>query len=441
MFYEFKGGSPMQMEERGKIAEDAGILLAATDGNTRNAGLLAIAKALKENETAIIAANQEDMKRSQEESLGAPLLKRLTFDADKITDVIQGIHSLVELKDPLGATKLSTQLDEGLDLYKVTCPIGVIGVIFESRPDAFVQISTLCLKSGNAVLLKGGHEALATNRILSKVIGEATKTAGIPDGWVQNLETRDDVTAMLALDQYIDLIIPRGSNSFVQYIMKNSNIPVMGHADGICHVYAHEDADIEQAIDIIVDSKTQYVAACNTLETLLVNENIAPALLPPLKEALAKKGVRLKGDADTRNIIAAEEATEADWKTEYLDYILAIRIVPTLEAAISHINTYGSGHTDVILTTNEATARTFLTFVDSAGVFWNCSTRFSDGFRFGFGAEVGISTSKIHARGPVGLDGLLSYKYKLLGHGQCVADYASGKSRFTHLPQETNCPI
>ncbi|KNZ42026.1 glutamate-5-semialdehyde dehydrogenase [Acetobacterium bakii] len=431
----------MQMEERGRIARDASIPLAATDGETRNAGLLAIAKGLKENTAAIIAANNADMARSQAENLGAPLLKRLTFDADKINDVIQGIHSLIELDNPLGATKMATQLDEGLDLYKVTCPIGVIGVIFESRPDAFIQISTLCLKSGNSVLLKGGREALETNRILCKTIQDATRTAGIPEGWIQNLETREDVTAMLALDQYIDLIIPRGSNDFVKYIMNNSNIPVMGHADGICHVYVHEDADLKQAVDIIVDSKTQYVAACNTLETLLVNEQAAATLLPLLKAALDNKEVRIKGDAAVRNIISAETATDEDWKTEYLDYILAIRIVPSLAAAIDHINTYGSGHTDVILSTTEAAAKTFMTLVDSAGVFWNCSTRFSDGFRFGFGAEVGISTAKLHARGPVGLDGLLSYKYKLLGHGQCVTDYASGKSHFTHLPSEEDCPI
>ena len=431
----------MQMEQLGKIAREAGILLAATDTEKRNAGLLAIAKALQENTDAIVAANQADMKRSKEEQLGAPLLKRLTFDADKINDVIQGIHSLIELSDPLGATKLSTQLDEGLDLYKVTCPIGVIGVIFESRPDAFVQISTLCLKSGNAVLLKGGREALETNRILAKIIDQATASVGLPANWIQNLETREDVTAMLALDQYIDLIIPRGSNSFVQYIMNNSNIPVMGHADGICHVYVHEDADLAQAVAIIVDSKTQYVAACNTLETLLVNQNIAEALLPSLKTALEEKAVHIKGDTATQAIIPVEAATEIDWKTEYLDYILSIKIVPDLAAAINHINTYGSGHTDVILTTTEATAQTFMTLVDSAGVFWNCSTRFSDGFRFGFGAEVGISTGKLHARGPVGLDGLLSYKFKLLGHGQCVADYASGKSQFTHVAQETSCPI
>lgn len=431
----------MQMDERGKIARDASILLAATDGKTRNAGLLAIAKGLEANTAALIAANNEDMKRSQAENLGAPLLKRLTFDAAKIGDVVQGIYSLIELNNPLGATKLSTHLDNGLDLYKVTCPIGVIGVIFESRPDAFIQIATLCLKSGNSVLLKGGREALETNRLICKVIQEATATAGIPQGWIQNLESREEVTAMLSLDQYIDLIIPRGSNEFVKYIMDNSNIPVMGHADGICHVYVHDDADLDQAVKIIVDSKTQYVAACNTLETLLINEKVAKTLLPILKKALDDKECRIKGDDAVGKIISVEAATEEDWKTEYLDYILSIRIVPTMEAAIEHINTYGSGHTDVILTKDETFVKTFMTLVDSACVFWNCSTRFSDGFRFGFGAEVGISTAKLHARGPVGLDGLLSYKYKLLGHGQCVIDYANGKSTFTHEPNQLDFPL
>ncbi|MGV8905546.1 MAG: glutamate-5-semialdehyde dehydrogenase [Acetobacterium sp.] len=426
----------MQMTQRGKIARDASIPLAATSGKVRNAALLAIAKGLETNTAALIAANNEDMKRSQAENLGAPMLKRLTFDADKINDVIKGINSLTELSNPLGATKLSTHLDKGLDLYKVTCPIGVIGVIFESRPDAFIQIATLCLKSGNSVLLKGGREALETNRLLCKVIQEATATIGIPEGWIQNLESREEVTAMLALDEYIDLIIPRGSNDFVKYIMANSTIPVMGHADGICHVYVHDDADLTQAVDIIVDSKTQYVAACNTLETLLVNEKVAKTLLPILKVALENKGVLIKGDAGVCEIISAEPATEADWKTEYLDYILAIRLVPSMDAAIDHINTYGSGHTDVILSQDKEFVNTFMTLVDSACVFWNCSTRFSDGFRFGFGAEVGISTSKLHARGPVGLDGLLSYKYKLVGHGQCVIDYANGSRQFRHEPNQ-----
>jgi glutamate-5-semialdehyde dehydrogenase len=261
--------------------------------------------------------------------------------------------------------------------------------------------------------------------MLCKVIEEATLSAGIPKGFIQNLESRDEVNAMLALDDYIDLIIPRGSNEFVQYIMNHSNIPVMGHADGICHVFVNEDAQIPMALDLIVDSKTQYVAACNTLETLLVHESIAKDLLPPLKKALEDKNVHLKGDAQVLKIIDIEAATEEDWKTEYLDYI----------------NTYGSGHTDVIISNDNEAVKTFMTLVDSAGVFHNCSTRFSDGFRFGFGAEVGISTSKLHARGPVGLDGLLSYKYKLLGHGQCVSDYASGQSHFTHQPKNTSCPV
>lgn len=429
----------MEMEKRGKIGRDAGIQLAASDSKTRNQALLAIATALKTRKKDILEANRNDLDRSEKEGLEAPMLKRLVFDEDKIDDVIEGIHSLIDLEDPLGATRLATELDQGLDLYKVTCPIGVIGVIFESRPDAFVQISTLCLKSGNAVLLKGGREALETNRILYKIIESAA--TGIPAGWIQNLESRDEVTAMLALDHYIDLIIPRGSNAFVQYIMNHSNIPVMGHADGVCHLYVNDDALINQAIPLIVDSKTQYVAACNTLETLLVHESIAKDLLPPLKDAFDRLNVRLKGDQATQKIIAVEAATEADWKTEYLDYILAIRIVSDLTAAISHINTYGSGHTDAIVTQSEKTAQTFMTLVDSAGVFWNCSTRFSDGFRFGFGAEVGISTSKLHARGPVGLDGLLSYKYKLLGHGQCVSDYASGQSSFTHQTKHETCPL
>ncbi|MGL4606336.1 MAG: glutamate-5-semialdehyde dehydrogenase [Eubacteriaceae bacterium] len=431
----------MNMLAKGQLGRKSGIELAGTDGNIRNNALKAIAETLEGNIEKIIQANQKDIERSQSENLEGPLLKRLLFDEAKIKDVIQGIYSLMSLPDPLGATQLGTQLDEGLDLYKVTCPIGVIGVIFESRPDAFVQISTLCLKSGNAVLLKGGREALETNRCLYQLIQEATQNANIPPGWIQNLETRDDVTAMLALDTYIDLIIPRGSNAFVKYIMDHSNIPVMGHADGICHIYVHDDANISQSIKIIVDSKIQYVAACNTLETLLVNEKIAPKLLPELKLALEEKGVHLKGDEKTRAIIDIQPATEEDWKTEYLDYTLSIAMVSSMEEAITHINTYGSGHTDVILTENKNCVTNFMTLVDSAGVFWNCSTRFSDGFRFGFGAEVGISTSKLHARGPVGLDGLLSYKYKLLGHGQCVEDYASGKENFTHTPLEKKCPL
>ena len=423
------------MLERGKTAKKAGIQLSATDTQTRSAALTAIADALEKNRAALIAANQADYERSAAENLAAPLLGRLTFDDHKIDDVIDGIHSLIELEDPLGATRMATELDTGLELYKITCPIGVIGIIFESRPDAFVQISTLCLKSGNAVLLKGGREALETNRLLCKVISEATASVGIPDGWIQNLESREDVNAMLALDDYIDLIIPRGSNSFVKYIMDHSNIPV------ICHAYVDASADPDKAVSIAVDAKTQYVSACNTIETLLVHKDIAGEFLPRLKAGMDQKQVHLKGDDRVRAVIDVEPATDDDWSTEYLDYILSIKVVDSLEDAIDHINTYGSGHTDVIVTEDEDHAKKFTTLVDSAGVYVNCSSRFADGFRYGFGAEVGISTSKLHARGPVGLDGLLSYKYKLIGHGDIVSDFADGKRSFTHKSLDQDCPL
>jgi glutamate-5-semialdehyde dehydrogenase len=429
------------MRDRGAIARQAGIALSATGTQTRNQALSAIAEALDARRAEIIAANRADIARSEEEALAAPLLKRLTFDDHKIDDVIAGIKSLIALPDPLGATLMAEELDEGLNLYRVSCPIGVIGIIFESRPDAFVQISTLCLKSGNAVLLKGGREALLTNRILGTVIAEATAKAGIPEGWIQNMESREEVGELLALDDYVDLIIPRGSNAFVKYIMDHSHIPVMGHADGLCHVYIDKAADPAKAIPIAVDSKAQYVAVCNAAETLLIHKDAAPALLPPLAKALKEAGVRLLGDDAVRAVVDAEGASEEDWKTEYLDYVLSVKVVDDLKAAIDHINRYGSGHTDVIVTEDTDAARVFTTLVDSACVFVNCSSRFSDGYRFGFGAEVGISTSKLHARGPVGLEGLLSYKYKLLGHGQIVADYAQGKSHFTHRMLKTDCPL
>lgn len=414
-------------------ASDAAIKMAALDTETKNNALLNIALALMENKDKIIAANNEDMKRSEEEKLATPLLKRLRFDEKKIHDVIEGIKSLIGLEDPVGKTMLSTMLDDGLELYKVSCPIGVIGIIFESRPDALVQISTLCLKSGNSVLLKGGSEAIKTNKVLADVIEEATVAAGLPKGWINLLETRNDVNEMLKMDEYIDLLIPRGSNQFVRYIMDNSKIPVMGHADGICHVYVDSDADFDMATKITVDSKTQYVAVCNATETLLVNKNIADKFLPVLKAEFDKKNVEIFGDEGTRKIIDAKVASEADWKTEYLDYTISIKLVADVDEAINHINKYGSGHTDSIVTSNKANALKFMNLVDSGNVFWNASTRFSDGFKYGFGAEVGISTSKLHARGPVGLDGLTSYKYKLVGNGHIVDDYATNKKSFKHI--------
>jgi glutamate-5-semialdehyde dehydrogenase len=422
----------MGIRESAQQAKEASIQLAATPTETKNRALKAIADALNDNKNAIIEANKKDIERSEKENLAAPLLKRLKFDESKIAEVIDGIESLIKLPDPVGETESALELDSGLELYRISCPIGVIGVIFESRPDALVQISTLCLKSGNSVLPKGGSEAMETNRILADIISTATEKAGIVPGWLQLLETRADVSEMLNLDDLIDLIIPRGSNVFVQYIMNNSNIPVLGHADGICHCYIDKGADPDMAVSIAADSKTQYVAVCNAAETLLVHADIAKSFLPAFKAEMDKQNVELKGCERTQKIISVDAATDEDWKTEYLDYILSIKIVDSIEQAIDHINRYGSGHTDAIVTNDKEAVQQFMNLVDSGNVFWNCSTRFSDGYRYGLGAEVGISTNKIHARGPVGLEGLLIYKYQLKGDGHIVADYSGGTKKFTH---------
>ncbi|MBC7959579.1 MAG: glutamate-5-semialdehyde dehydrogenase [Vallitaleaceae bacterium] len=422
----------MAMLEMAQAAKNASIKMAALEGELKNKALDAIGKALNLRQEEILAANKKDLKRSEEEALDAPLLKRLKFDASKIVGVVEGINSLIGLAEPVGQTLMSTELDSGLELYKVSCPIGVIGIIFESRPDALVQIACLCLKSGNAVLLKGGSEAKETNRILAQIIEAATLQVGIPEGWIQLLETREAVGEMLKMDEFIDLIIPRGSNAFVKYIIQNSNIPVLGHADGICHCYVDEEADLDLAVAVVNDSKTQYVAVCNATETLLVHEAVAKEFLPRVKAELSKSQVCLYGCERTAEIIDCEAATDETYKTEYLDYGLSIKIVHSAAEAIEHINHYGSGHTDAIITTNNETANQFMTLVDAGNVFLNCSTRFSDGFKYGFGAEVGISTNKIHARGPVGLDGLLIYKYKMIGHGQIAKDYAEGKKQFLH---------
>jgi glutamate-5-semialdehyde dehydrogenase len=424
----------MNIREIATAAKSASIRLAAVNTNIKNNALTEIAKALNQHGSEIIAANEQDLDEAQKNNLAAPLLKRLKFDEDKLAQALAGIESLIKLDDPIGKILAATELDAGLELYKVSCPIGVIGVVFESRPDALVQISTLCLKSGNAVLLKGGSEAAKTNRILAETIAEASEKAGLPEGWIQLLETRQDVAEMLALDEYIDLVVPRGSNEFVRYIMNNTNIPVLGHADGICHVYVDTDADLDMAVNIVVDSKCQYVAVCNAAETLLVDSEIAEQFLPKVKAALEQNNVELRGCEQTASIIEVKPATEEDFSTEYLDYILSIKVVDGLDAAIEHINHYGSKHTDAIVTADKAKAEQFMALVDSANVLWNCSTRFSDGFRYGLGAEVGISTNKIHARGPVGLEGLVIYKWKLYGRGQIVADYSgpNAKKKFTH---------
>ena len=425
----------MTIKDKAALAKKASIRMAAAAADVKNNALHAIARALTENTDKIIAANQADMSAAAAENLAAPLLKRLKFQSDKIQEAVDGISSLIHLPDPVGATLSAMELDRGLELYKVSSPIGVIGIVFESRPDALVQISSLCLKSGNAVMMKGGSEAARTNRILSEIISAAGISAGLPSGWLTLLEARSDVSDMLKLDHSIDLIIPRGSNEFVRYIMNNTTIPVLGHADGICHVYIDKRADIDMAVRVCVDSKCQYVAVCNAAETLLVHREIAREALPVLKAALEAKGVEIRGCPETRKIIDAKPAMEADWSTEYLDLIISVKIVASMDDAIDHINTFGSGHTDAIITSDKSRGTRFMDLVDSADVFMNCSTRFADGFRFGLGAEVGISTSKIHARGPVGLEGLMIYKWRLIGDGHVVSDYSGPDARiYTHKP-------
>ena len=422
-------------------SREAALTLAAADIDLRNRALLAMAKVLDARKDEIFTANEADVAEATADGLAAPLLKRLAFREEKLAAVTEGLEALAALPDPIGQTTYARELTDGLKLYRVACPIGVIGVIFESRPDALVQIASLALKSGNAVLLKGGREALRTNQVLCDCLREAAAEVGLPADFAQLLTTRDDVAAMLKEDDLIDLIIPRGSNAFVRYIMDNSRIPVLGHADGICHVYVDKSADLDMAVSISVDSKAQNVSVCNAMETLLVHKDVAAAFLPKLLPAMQAKNVRLLGDEAVQAIIPVEPATEEDWATEYLDYTLSIRVVNDLSAAIDHINHYGSGHTDCIVTEDVSAAQTFMTRVDSAGVYHNVSTRFADGFVYGFGAEVGIATGKIHARGPMGLEGLTTYKYKLLGSGQLMAEMKSGARKYTHTLLNEECPM
>ncbi len=424
--------SEMTVEQIARTAREASRELSAAALTQRNEALEAMAEALDCSRTLLVKENLADMEAAREAKLDAPLLSRLELNDKKISQLIGGLKALVSLPDPLNRTLLARELTPGLNLYRVSCPIGVLGVVFESRPDALVQIASLALKSGNAVLLKGGREAARTNAALFEVLDRAVRTAGIPAGWAGLLQTREDVTAMLALEEDIDLLIPRGSNAFVRYIMEHTHIPVMGHAEGLCHTYIDKTADIDMAVRVTVDAKTQAYAVCNATETLLVHRDIAEAFLPKAAEALRAKGVRLLGDETARELIGCEPASEEDWATEYLAPVLSIRTVGSVEEAVNHINRYGSHHTDAIITADENARKYFVSHVDSAGVYVNCSTRFADGFRYGFGAEVGISTSRLHARGPVGLEGLCTYKYVLLGSGQTVAGSLDGTWEYTH---------
>ena len=429
------------LHQMAALSRQAAWTLAAADVSVRNAALLQMARVLNAHRDAIFSANAADVAQAEQDGLAAPLLKRLTFREDKLAAVTSGLEALAALPDPIGQTTYARELTDGLKLYRVACPIGVIGVIFESRPDALVQIASLALKSGNAVLLKGGREALRTNQVLCDCLREAAAEVGLPADFAQLLTTRDDVAAMLKEDALIDLIIPRGSNAFVRYIMDNSRIPVLGHADGVCHVYVDSSAQVDMAVKIAVDSKAQNVSVCNAMETLLVHRNIAADFLPRLLPAMQAKNVRLLGDEAVQAIIPVAAASEADWSTEYLDYVLSIRVVDSLDAAIDHINRYGSGHTDCIVAEDLTAVQAFMSRVDSAGVYHNVSTRFADGFVYGFGAEVGIATGKIHARGPMGLEGLTTYKYKLLGSGQLMAEMKSGERKYTHKLLDEECPL
>lgn len=427
------------------LAKSASIPLASVPGAVKDRALAAMAQALDSNREKLISANKKDLlaaeKLVEAGKLPKALIKRLRVDDVKIDEMIAGIKDVIKFEDPVGKTLSALELDSGLELFQVSCPIGLIGVIFESRPDVVPQIMSLCLKSGNATIFKGGSEAAHSNRAIFDVLVNAIEgTEGIPAGAFALMETREEVNEMLKLDDYINLIIPRGSNEFVKYIQDNTRIPVLGHSAGICHVYVDSDADMNTALDVCYDAKVQYPAVCNAMETLLVHRDIAEKFLPEMGKRYNEAGVELRCDERSFALLknmgflkALLHATEEDWRTEYNDLILSIKIVDSLDDAIDHINKYGSHHTDAIVTGDKSNARRFIDLVDSSSVMWNASTRFADGFRYGKGAEVGISTNKIHARGPVGMEGLLIYKYVLMGKGHKVADYVGKNAKkYTH---------
>ena len=423
-----------------RAAREAALKLANVPREVRDAALLKAASAISKNRELLLESNEEDIKLAERlqarGKLSKAFVQRLKLSDDKLSEIAAMIESVARLEDPIGKTLYAIELDSKLELYKVSCPIGVVGAIFEARPDVLPQISALCLKSGNAVILKGGREAKYSNQVFFEVIRDATERAGVPSGWIQLIEARREVRELLELDEFIDLLLPRGSKQFIKYIQENTRIPVLGHAEGICHIYVDEQADIEQALDVCYDAKVQYPAVCNAVETLLVHRGIAKRFLPLMAERYGEAGVEIRGCEQTRKILRdIRKATERDWRTEYLDLKISIKIVDDIEEAIRHMNTYGSKHTDAIITRDGKAALKFLTGVDSSSVMLNASTRFSDGYRYGLGAEVGISTGKVHARGPVGLGGLTTSKYYLLGEGHVVATYLGPRAKpFVHKP-------
>jgi glutamate-5-semialdehyde dehydrogenase len=434
-----------QLEDSGirqliRRARRAAHVLATLSGERRNEALLAAANAIEARAEEILAVNEKDCALAQQAvergEMSRAMFARLRTTERGIAEMAARVRDVSRLPDPLHRRLSTMEMDDDLVLHKETCPLGVVGVVFESRPDVVPQISSLALKSGNAVCLKGGAEAAETNAVLVSIWRDAlTAFPDIPADSVVLIHTREDVAQILTLHDEIDLIVPRGSDQFVRYVMEHSRIPVLGHGEGICHVYVHSDADLQQAIDVAYDSKVQYPAVCNAMETLLVHEEIAPVFLPLIVAEYRKAGVEVRGCPRTIEIAKGQEiipATEEDWKKEYSDLIVSVKVVDGVNEAIEHINRYGSRHTESIVTESHDVASRFMEFVDAANVFQNASTRFSDGFRYGLGAEVGISTGKLHARGPVGLEGLTIYKYKLFGKGQTVASYSKGQRKFKH---------
>lgn len=425
--------NPPSLQAIARRTRQAAQTLATLSTQQKNDAIEAIAQALARHADQITQANAADLDAALADGLAKPLYSRLKLDGEKLTGAIAGVRNVGRLADPVGQVQIHRELDAGLVLTRVSCPLGVVGVIFESRPDAVMQISSLAIKSGNGVILKGGREAVRSCQAIVAAIRDGLSATAVPPEVVQLLTTREETLGMLALDQEIDLIIPRGSNAFVRFVQENTAIPVLGHAEGICHLYLDRAAAPDKAIAIALDAKVGYPSACNAIETLLVHEAIAPTLLPQVAAALQEKGVALRGDAAAQAIVVMDAAGEQDWSTEYSDLMLSIRVVPDVDGAIHHINRYGSRHTEAIVTEDDAVARQFLSRVNAAGVFRNCSTRFADGFRYGFGAEVGISTQTMPPRGPVGLEGLVTYRYELVGEGHVVASYSGAAAKaFTH---------
>ena len=425
-----------------KAAKAATVGMSVLSTEVKDRALEAMAVALDGSRSTILEENRKDLDEARDK-IPKPMYKRMVVDDAKIDDMVKGIRSVESLKDPVGGTMSTIELDDGLTLYQVSCPVGMLGVVFESRPDVVPQIMSLCLKSGNCVAFKGGSEAHRTIKAIFDILRKAAATAGVSDSAFVLLESREDFREILDMDGYIDLLIPRGSNSFVKYVQENTRIPVLGHAAGICHIYVDSECNQSMAVEVATDSKVQYPAVCNAVENILVDSEIAEEFLPKLASSLTEKGVEIRGDDRVRSIVKeAVQATEDDWYEEYGDLIVAVKVVDSLQEAIDFINSHSSHHTDAIITSNMQKASVFVKMVDSADVFVNASTRFADGYRFGKGAEVGISTNKIHARGPMGMEGLMIYKYVLIGNGQVVKDYVGRDAKpFTHKRLDSECPL